>query len=61
MIKDVSLKAEEKIMDAVCEQCHWPYAYRGEDEEAMYAEKCENCPAALAVQQALTSIGRDGE
>ena len=49
--KEKRLEAEEKIMAAVCDVCHWPHVYR--DEEIMYAEKCDYCPAALAVANAL--------
>ena len=58
MNKDKRLQAEEKIMEAVCDLCRWPYVYRaaGVDEETMYAEKCENCPAGAAVRSALTEI-----
>ena len=55
--KQKRLEAEEKIMDAVCEVCHWPYAYRDEDAEVMYAEKCEYCPAAAAVRAVLEGGG----
>ena len=51
------LQAEEKIMDAVCDLCHWPYVYPEEDDEVMYAEKCEYCPAALAVKDVLNGGG----
>ena len=51
---DKILAAREKIMEAVCGLCHWPYAYR--DEEIMYAEKCDICPAAAAVEAALKEV-----
>lgn len=56
MDKEKKLEAQEKIMEAVCELCHWPYVYRGIDEDAMYAERCECCPAAAAVGAALDEI-----
>ena len=51
MTQEEILAAEEKIMDAVCDLCRWPLAYR--DEEVMYAEKCNFCPASTAVKAAL--------
>ena len=53
MTKEKALQAEEQIMNAVCDLCHWPFAYKERDQETMYAEKCENCPAAAAVVRAL--------
>lgn len=49
--KDKRLQTEEQIMEAVCELCHWPHVY--EDEETMYSERCDSCPAAAAVTAAL--------
>ena len=54
MTKDELLTAQEEIMAAVCDVCHWPYVCR--DEEIMYAEKCDICPAAAAVEAALEKI-----
>jgi hypothetical protein len=51
MTRDELLTAQETIMDVVCGLCHWPYVYR--DEETMYAEKCDFCPAAATT---LTEI-----
>lgn len=51
MTRDEKLEAEEQIMVAVCELCRWPYLC--EDEDAMYAEHCDNCPADAAVIAAL--------
>lgn len=46
--------AEELIMEAVCDVCHWPYQYRNEDAEVLYAEKCAICPAASRVRDVLS-------
>lgn len=56
MTKEKRLQTEETIMEAVCELCHWPYVYRAVDEDAMYAEKCEHCPAAEAVKAELEKL-----
>ena len=55
MTEDATLAACEKIMETVCELCHWPYAYR--DEEILHAEKCAICPAEAAVRAALEEAG----
>lgn len=47
----------EEIMNRVCGLCHWPFVYR--DEETMYAEKCDYCPAADAVKLALQSLVKE--
>lgn len=39
----------EKIMEAVCDLCHWPYVYR--DEQIMQDEKCVCCPAEKALRE----------
>lgn len=57
MTNEELLAAEEKVMGAVCDLCRWPLAYR--DEEIMYAEKCNYCPAADAVQTALKSAYKE--
>lgn len=57
MTGEKKLQLEEKIMDAVCDLCHWPYAYAGDDEEVLYAEKCEHCAAAKAVADVLDAVG----
>ena len=49
--KEEKLEAEEKIMDAVCDLCHWPFAYQ--DEDVMLAERCECCLARAAVEEVL--------
>ena len=49
----------EEIMNRVCGLCHWPYVYR--DQDTMYAEKCDYCPAADAVKLALDSLTREEE
>ena len=54
MDKDERLQAEEHIMEAVCELCHWPHVYT--DEELMYSERCDCCPAAMAVGAVLDAI-----
>ena len=56
--KDKRLQAEEKIMEAVCDRRHWPYAYRadGLDEDVLIAEKCEVCKAALVVKETLQEV-----
>lgn len=56
MTKEEKLQAEEQIMNAVCEPCHWPYAYPADNEDAMYDEKCSVCPAALAVNDVLARV-----
>ena len=57
------LEAEESIMNAVCDLCHWPYHYRAYcvDKDVMYAEKCEACPAAQAVKAALAKCAYQGK
>ena len=47
----------KEIMDAVCGLCHWTFTYR--DEETMYAERCDYCPAAAAVKLALESLTKE--
>ena len=47
----------ETIMDKVCGLCHWPYVYQ--DEKNLYSERCDYCPAAAAVQAALS--GKEAE
>ena len=44
-------------MAMVCSVCHWPRTYL--DEETMRAEKCDYCPAADAVQLAITSLEKE--
>lgn len=39
----------EKIMEAVCDLCHWPYVYR--DEQIMQDEKCVCCPAEKSLRE----------
>lgn len=53
-MREAKLIAEETIMDAVCDVCHWPLAYH--DEEAMHTEKCDSCPAEAAVKTALEGL-----
>ena len=38
----MSGEERERILEAVCDICHWPYVYR--DDEVMHAEKCDHCP-----------------
>ena len=57
MDQEKLLQAEENIMDAVCGLCHWTFTYR--DEETMYAERCDYCPAADAVKLALQSLTKE--
>ena len=57
MDQEKLLQAEENIMDAVCGLCHWPYVYR--DQDTMWAEKCDYCPAADAVKLALQSLVKE--
>lgn len=59
MDQEKLLQAEENIMDKVCGLCHWTFTYR--DEETMYAERCDYCPAADAVKLALESLTREEE
>ena len=59
MDQEKLLQAEENIMVAVCGLCHWTFTYR--DEETMYAERCDYCPAADAVKLALESLTREEE
>lgn len=49
----------EDTMNVVCGLCHWPYVYR--DQDTMWAEKCDYCPAAAAVRSALgkEAVGHD--
>lgn len=49
--KEKRLQAEEQIMEAVCGLCHWPHVYP--DENLMYSERCDCCPAAVAVGAVL--------
>lgn len=51
MDKEARLQAEEHIMDAVCALCCLPYFYRG--KKVLYAEQCDRCPAAIAVNEVL--------
>ena len=51
---DICLK---EIMNRVCGLCHWPYVYR--DQDTMWAEKCDYCPAAAAVKLALQSLVKE--
>ncbi len=51
MTRDELLTVQENIMDAVCGLCHWPFVYR--DQDTMWAEKCDYCPAAAAVLREL--------
>ena len=41
---------ENKIMEAACDLCHWPYVYR--DETTMHAEKCDFCPIEAELRNA---------
>jgi len=54
MDKEQKLKAEETIMEAACNLCHWPFLF--EDEEAMYEAKCGHCPIEAAVESVLDRI-----
>jgi hypothetical protein len=38
----------EKIMEAVCELCHWPYV--SQDQEQLTA-KCDNCPVERILKE----------
>ncbi len=58
MTDDKLLAAQERIMEAVCDLCHWPYEYRAADEETMHAEKCAICPAAQRVEEVLREAGK---
>ena len=49
-------RAKHQIMEIVCDQCHWPHAYRNEDAEVLYAEKCEICSAAARVEEVLRKL-----
>lgn len=57
MDQEELLRAEENIMDAVCNLCHWPRVYL--DEDTMYAEKFDYCPAAAAVKLQLHSMVKE--
>lgn len=46
-------EAKEKIMTAVCEICHWPYAET--DQEALDA-RCECCLVEQAVVTQLKAL-----
>ena len=39
----------ERIMEAVCEICHWPYVYR--NSEIMNDEKCKYCPVEAVLNE----------
>lgn len=54
MDKETKLQAEERIMVAVCALCRWPFLYT--DEETMYEERCDQCPAVIAVNAVLDKI-----
>lgn len=54
MTKEESLLAHESIMEAACDQCHWPFVYS--DEDTMYAEKCEFCRVDAAVEAVLKKV-----
>ena len=57
------LEAKETIMEAVCDLCHWPYHYRAYclTEDVMFAEKCDTCPAAQAVDEILSKCEYQGK
>lgn len=38
---------KEKVLEVVCDMCHWPYVYR--DSDIMHAEKCDHCPIEAAL------------
>lgn len=48
----MSGEEKERILEAVCDICHWPYVYR--DDEVMHDEKCDNCPAEKALREDAT-------
>lgn len=56
ILGNVRLQAAEKIMEAVCDVCHWPYQYRNEDAEVLYAEKCVICKASKRVKEVLEEV-----
>lgn len=41
----------EKIMEAVCELCHWPYVV--DDQEKLDA-MCDNCPVERILKECKT-------
>lgn len=57
MTEKETLSAHEEIMAAVCDLCHWPFVYQ--DEETMWAERCDFCPAAAKVTSVLDGIRRE--
>ena len=54
MTNELLRTAQEAVMDTVCGLCHWPYVYR--DQDTMYAEKCDFCPAAAIVLSELQKV-----
>ena len=46
-------EAAVRIMEEVCDVCHWPYVYLSESEETLHAEKCDHCPVESAVLREL--------
>lgn len=56
----MSGEEKERILEAVCDICHWPYVYH--DSEIMHAEKCDHCPIeALLNGKQNTASGSKGE
>lgn len=49
------LQAKERIMEAMCDICHWRYHYPPDQDDKL-AEKCEECRAALIVQETLEEV-----
>lgn len=46
-------QAEELIMHAVCEQCHFPYALENQED---LDDRCLNCPVEKVVEAQLRTM-----
>lgn len=44
----------EKIMEAACEVCRWPFQCESEDE--LNEEHCSSCPVAAAMGMTVTGV-----
>ena len=45
----MSGEEKERILEAVCDICHWPYVYR--NSEIMNDEKCKYCPVEAVLNK----------
>lgn len=39
---------KEKILEAACDLCHWPWVYR--DDVTMHDERCAYCPMKMLLE-----------